>query len=198
MHTGKQLSFVYDIADLYKTETTIPAAFEAVKERAGDAEKLVRSYVRQRIQRLGVMKRIADDISWIFDVPFPEDQNNADVVGELWDEEDNIPGGLNHGGKARAMCVIVVDNARLGLRGELTRWLLEVKPGVFVGKVSAAVRNKLWEKVQRDAYADGALLLFSSDSEQGFRMELSGDPKRTVVDFDEIQLIRIQQSFSLI
>ena len=90
------------------------------------------------------------------------------------------------------MCVIVVDNARPGLRGELTRWLPEVKPGVFVGKVSAAVRDKIWEKVQRDAYADGALLLFSSDSEQGFRMELSGDPKRTVVDFDGIQLIRIQ------
>ena len=89
-------------------------------------------------------------------------------------------------------CLIVVNKARPGLRGELTRWLLEVKPGVFVGKVSAAVRGKLWEKVQRDADAEGALLLFSSDSEQGFRMELSGDPKRTVVDFDGIQLIRIQ------
>ncbi len=90
------------------------------------------------------------------------------------------------------MCVIVMDNARPGLRGELTRWLLEVKPGVFVGKVSAAVREKLWEKVQGDAEADGALLLYSSDSEQGFRMELHGDPKRTVVDFDGIQLIKIR------
>lgn len=99
VHTGKQLSFVYDIADLYKTETTLPAAFEAVKERAGDAEKQVRGYVRRRIQKMGVMKRIADDISWIFDVPFPEEQNNADMVGELWDEGENIPGGLNHGGK---------------------------------------------------------------------------------------------------
>lgn len=32
IHTGKQLSFVYDIADLYKAETTIPAAFEVVKK----------------------------------------------------------------------------------------------------------------------------------------------------------------------
>lgn len=32
VHTGKMLSFVYDIADLYKAETTIPAAFEAVKK----------------------------------------------------------------------------------------------------------------------------------------------------------------------
>ena len=90
------------------------------------------------------------------------------------------------------MCVIVMDNASSGLRGELTRWLLEVKPGVFVGKTSAAVREKLWEKVQRDADADGALLLYSSDSEQGFRMELHGDPKRTIVDLDGVQLIKIR------
>ena len=90
------------------------------------------------------------------------------------------------------MCVIVMDNAQPGLRGELTRWLLEVKPGVFVGKASASVREKLWEKVRHDADADGALLLYSSDSEQGFRIELHGDPKRTVVDLDGIQLIKIQ------
>ena len=85
-----------------------------------------------------------------------------------------------------------MDNASPGLRGELTRWLLEVKPGVFVGKTSASVREKLWEKVQRDADADGALLLYSSDSEQGFRMELHGDPKRTIVDLDGVQLIKIR------
>ena len=90
------------------------------------------------------------------------------------------------------MCVIVMENALARLRGELTRWLLEVKPGVFVGKISAAVRERLWDKVCEDASASGALLLYSSDTEQGFRIELFGDPKRTVVDLDGIQLIRIQ------
>ncbi len=90
------------------------------------------------------------------------------------------------------MCVIVTENAPPALRGELTRWLLEVKPGVFVGRTSASVREKLWEKVRNDTAASGALLLYSSDTEQGFRIELHGDPKRTVVDLDGIQLIKIQ------
>ena len=46
IHTGKQLSFVYDIADLYKTETTIPAAFEAVA-KGGDVHKDLRVLCRK-------------------------------------------------------------------------------------------------------------------------------------------------------
>ena len=33
-----------------------------------------------------------------------------------------------------AMIVLVIDNAPLKLRGELTKWLMEIKPGVFAGK----------------------------------------------------------------
>lgn len=88
------------------------------------------------------------------------------------------------------MVVIVIENAPAKLRGELTRWLLETKPGVFVGKVTAAVREKLWEKVCFDPVSTGALLLYSADTEQGFRIEMCGDPKRAVIDIDGIQLIK--------
>ena len=88
------------------------------------------------------------------------------------------------------MVVIVIDNAPEKLRGELTRWLLETKPGVFVGKISASVREKLLEKVCEDYKRTGALLLYSSDSEQGFRIEMCGDPKRSVIDIEGIQLIK--------
>lgn len=90
------------------------------------------------------------------------------------------------------MIVIVMDNAPEKLRGELTRWLLETKPGVFVGKVSAAVRERLWEKVCADEKRTGGLLLYSSDTEQGFRIEMCGDPKRSVIDIDGVQLIKTQ------
>ena len=96
VHTGKQLSFVYDIADLYKTETSIPAAFEAVQTAKGDLEQKVRLYMRQRIARAGIMKRIADDIAWIFDVPLQEEQLNSTEVGELWDTRGELPGGKNY------------------------------------------------------------------------------------------------------
>lgn len=90
------------------------------------------------------------------------------------------------------MVVLVIDNAPEKLRGELTRWLLETKPGVFAGKVSAAVRERLWVKVCEDCKRTGALLLYSSDTEQGFRIEMCGDPKRSVIDIDGVQLIKTQ------
>ena len=99
VHTGKLLSFVYDIADLYKTETTIPAAFEAVRDREREFDRLVREYTRKRIQRAGVLKRIADDISWIFDVQFSDEHDNMETVGSLWGEDEELPGGLNYGGE---------------------------------------------------------------------------------------------------
>ncbi len=86
--------------------------------------------------------------------------------------------------------VIVTENASLKLRGELTKWVLEVKAGVFVGKTSATVREKLWEKVKHDTATKGALLVYSMDTEQGYQIEIYGDPRRTVIDLDGVKLIK--------
>lgn len=86
------------------------------------------------------------------------------------------------------MTVFVMDCAPIGARGELTRWLLEVKPGVFVGKINAAVRELLWEKVCGSG-AEGAVMIYDSPGEQGFAMELHGTPKRSIVDFEGILLV---------
>lgn len=98
VHTGKLLSFVYDIADLYKTETSIPVAFEAVKEKPEDLERRVRILIRKKIVQANLMKRIADDITWIFDIPLHEEQDNQMNVGNLWDDTGEITGGKNHAG----------------------------------------------------------------------------------------------------
>lgn len=45
------------------------------------------------------------------------------------------------------MVVIVLTACPQGLRGDLTRWLLEIAPGVYVGHVSAKVRERLWARV---------------------------------------------------
>lgn len=97
VHTGKLLSFVYDIADIYKTETSIPAAFEAVKEGPEDLERRVRVLTRRKIAKANLLGRIAEDLSWIFDVTLPEEQDNHGDVGNLWDETGEIEGGRNHG-----------------------------------------------------------------------------------------------------
>lgn len=95
IHTGKQLSFVYDIADLYKATTVIPAAFEAVKAEPEDLGKEVRIRCRKKFTAQNILKRIADDIEWIFDetdVEHCESQN----IGEVWDKDGNIAGGVNY------------------------------------------------------------------------------------------------------
>jgi len=90
------------------------------------------------------------------------------------------------------MTVIVMENAPVSLRGELTRWLLETKAGVFVGNISAMVRDRLWDKICEKHCDGGALLIHSASNEQGFKILLHGNPKRTVVDIEGLQLIRIQ------
>ena len=91
------------------------------------------------------------------------------------------------------MVVIAIDNAPQNIRGELTKWFLELKPGVFVGNVNARFRELLWERVCTASAADGAVMVFSSNNKQGFTMILAGTPKRTVIDLDGIQLVKIEQ-----
>lgn len=67
IHTGKQLSFVYDVADLYKAETTIPVAFEAVKaaQQGRDLHKEIRMRCRTHFANAKVLSRIAQDVAWV-------------------------------------------------------------------------------------------------------------------------------------
>lgn len=63
IHTGKQLSFVYDIADLYKVELTIPTAFKIVAENPIDKlESRVRAACRQAFKEQKLLQRILPDI----------------------------------------------------------------------------------------------------------------------------------------
>ncbi len=45
------------------------------------------------------------------------------------------------------MVVFLMEKVPVSLRGEITRWMLELRPGVFVGNISALVREKLWEAI---------------------------------------------------
>lgn len=68
IHTGKQLSFVYDIADLYKAEITIPLAFQLVAESSEGLRKRVRVACRQAFKERRLLKRILPDIQHVLDV----------------------------------------------------------------------------------------------------------------------------------
>ena len=56
------------------------------------------------------------------------------------------------------MVVIVLTACPVGLRGDLTRWLLEIAPGVFVGHIDARIRDRLWERII-DLLRDGRAVM---------------------------------------
>lgn len=76
VHTGKALSFVYDIGDLYKVEVTVPVAFEIAKKNPAYLESAVRKRCRERFYEVRLLDRILPDIDRLFDLgqdlPLPE------------------------------------------------------------------------------------------------------------------------------
>ena len=92
------------------------------------------------------------------------------------------------------MTVIVMDCAPESVRGELTRWFLELKPGVFVGKVNVKIRELLWQRICQSDRARGAVMAYDRGNEQGFEMKIYGEPRRKVVDFEGIQLIQLMDN----
>ena len=88
------------------------------------------------------------------------------------------------------MVVIILEKVPTSLRGELTRWLIEPAPGVFVGHVSAMVRERLWDKCCERLSEGGAVQLWSTNNEQRFAVRTAGSTRRVVVDFEGLQLIR--------
>lgn len=103
IHVGKQLSFVYDVADLYKTELLVPAAFTTVAESPDDVEARIRRVLRERIREVRLLERAVDDLHRLFEGLVPEEAESdydADAAkpGWLWDPEGPVPGGVAYGG----------------------------------------------------------------------------------------------------
>lgn len=95
VHTGKQLSFVYDIADLYKMEVVMPIAFAEVARGPDDVDRRVRQAMRDHIRQLRLLERMANDLLTLLEDPNDTDPE-ADDIGELWDSEGNVGGGINY------------------------------------------------------------------------------------------------------
>ena len=87
------------------------------------------------------------------------------------------------------MLVIVVENVPARLRGRLALWLLEVRAGVYVGKVSRRVREMIWDTV---AYAIGdgnAVMAWATNTESGFDFLTLGENRRMPKEMDGLRLV---------
>lgn len=89
IHTGKMLSFVYDVADLYKAEVTIPVAFKEAAKEEGALSRRVRIACRDMFVSSRLLERIIPDIK---DVLFLSPKVDAD--SQQYDEDPAAPGHL--------------------------------------------------------------------------------------------------------
>lgn len=87
------------------------------------------------------------------------------------------------------MIVMFLRSTPVGVRGEMTKWLLEPYPGVFIGNLNARVRDLLWDKCCNHKKVTGVLQVWNTNTEQGYFMRGYGNLKCEIVDFDGLQLI---------
>jgi CRISPR-associated protein Cas1 len=102
IHTGLQTSFVFDIADLYKADMTVPAAFRAAAESEEDLERGVRLKCRDLFTETRLLERIIPDIEYalFFEKkkrpPKPDADGAVVPAGELWNPGGELEAGVNY------------------------------------------------------------------------------------------------------
>ncbi|MBM6868148.1 type I-E CRISPR-associated endonuclease Cas1e [Collinsella tanakaei] len=96
VHTGHERSFVYDIADLYKAELSIPVAFKVAADHPVDIGQVVRREMRDAMYDLPILDRVVSDIKYLFTVE-ENDDPGLNHVG-IWDERvGEVPAGRLYG-----------------------------------------------------------------------------------------------------
>ncbi|HIR69364.1 MAG TPA: type I-E CRISPR-associated endonuclease Cas1 [Candidatus Pelethousia gallinarum] len=95
IHVGHERSFVYDIADLYKSEITIPIAFQTAAEAPEDLPAIVRRRVRDAMVSARILERMVHDIRWLLS-PAEESMELEEAI-YLWDNQRGVvSNGINY------------------------------------------------------------------------------------------------------
>lgn len=96
VHVGHENSFVYDIADLYKAETTIPAAFEIAADPSPHLGSATRRLVRDKLAEAHILERMVADIHALL-MESSEDQAVSSDEVKLWNGVDDlVRNGFNY------------------------------------------------------------------------------------------------------
>lgn len=96
IHTGKALSFVYDVADLYKVDLSVPVAFSEAAAGDNDLERRVRRTMRDRMTESRLLERVVPDIQEALGLSSRVADREYEVVLDV-DRDGALPGGLWNG-----------------------------------------------------------------------------------------------------
>lgn len=100
VHDGHERSFVYDVADLYKAETTIPIAFSVASDPPDDIGAATRRKVRDAFYDGKIMEKCAHDVRWLLlgDASVGEEDGVSFDSMVLWDDKRSaVPFGVSYG-----------------------------------------------------------------------------------------------------
>ena len=87
------------------------------------------------------------------------------------------------------MTVIVLIAAPEGLRGHLTRWMIEIAPGVFVGNTGRRVRDRLWALLAQRIGDGQAVMIEPARNEQGWTARTAGRDRWFPIEYDGLILM---------
>lgn len=87
------------------------------------------------------------------------------------------------------MIVITLSDCPPKVRGDLSKWLIEINTGVYVGQVSARVREELWKRICENLHAGRATMVFHTMGEQHMDFRVHNTTWEPV-DFDGLKLMR--------
>lgn len=88
------------------------------------------------------------------------------------------------------MLVIVLEDAPPRLRGYLTRLLLEVRAGVYIGEYSSRTRDRIWSVVEKEIGKGNAVIAWSVPNDTGFDFDTCGENRRIPVLLDGLKLVQ--------
>lgn len=86
------------------------------------------------------------------------------------------------------MTVVILESCPQGLRGDMTKWLLEINTGVYVGNINARVRDHLWERICANIRNGKETMVWSVRGEQGMNFRVHNTTLQPI-DYDGITLM---------
>lgn len=89
------------------------------------------------------------------------------------------------------MTILILERVAPSVRGDLSRWLVEIKTGVFVGRVSKLVREALWDRCLKRAEDGTAILIWRANNEQGFDLRYYQPKGRVPVQMEGVWLAQV-------
>ncbi|GAB3910542.1 hypothetical protein GCM10027612_86560 [Microbispora bryophytorum subsp. camponoti] len=120
VHSGTQMAFVYDVADLYKARITIPLAFSL--HSSTDPEREARRRLREGFRAFKLMPQIVADVQSLFD-PSGDSSSTVDRASDLvhlWDPQAGpLPAGVNYGFEAASVSISVRGHVKVAAGGRV-------------------------------------------------------------------------------